>query len=1460
MAKRIKLTKKRILGAVGAVLLLCAIGVFWSLWLSRTYIAFVNFQPIALQGLAQANDNSFIRLFNVETDDIGSLGKYDIVFVNGMGLNITAEQRAELQKLAESGTPVYTTMATNPENNISNLTADEIVLVQQYMMHGGRKNYRSLLSYLRTNIDGKIIMTGQAGAPEQKPTDYLYYPAEGDGDEQLFLSVADYEAFMRRKGIYTEGARRIVVTGQIADPTDLIEALVKEKKYNVYPVSSFTHLQDYVEQIRPDAIINLAHGRLGDDMTEWMRQNNTLYFTPLTVNCLTEEWEADPMGMVGGFMSQSVVMPEIDGAIRTSVLFAQRKDKNGLLHSYAVPERLKTFIATIDNYMELRSKPNSEKRVAIVYFKGPGQAGLIASGLDVVPSLYNTLRELQAQGYNLNGLPPTVGEFRKQIQERGSLFNSFAAGDAERFMKTGRPQLVSKEDYVRWTKESLREDKVKAVDKEFGAFPGDHNLLRTADGRLAFPCLIYGNVALLPQPMAGEGKDEFKIVHGTDKVPPHSYIAPYLWIQHGFRADALVHFGTHGSLEFTPQKQVALSDNDWPDRLVGALPHYYIYTIDNVGEAMMAKRRGYAGLLSYLTPPFHESKLREVYKNLEKKLREYSSDKADKKALGLEIKRLTVELGLDKDLSLDGDLKKPYTDDEVARIETYADELAAEKVTGTPYTMGVAYRAEDIRTSVEAMTVDPIAYSRYNIDRVTGRATFDANTNKYKFNDLYLAPARELVARLYAGTATVDDRTVCALAGIDTARLNRCHEIIRQQNAPKGMLAMMQAAAKKERMAAKSDSSMKSTNLPPLGEGRGGALGGAPSVASASPLAKFMRHQMRKMLASKDPDKMLEVAKKMGASPEALKKMSAAIKKEEPKKADGKTSASAQKHGPSREEVEMAQAVDQLETALENVALYKKLLTESPRMELEALTAALNGGYMAPSPGGDPIANPNTLPTGRNLFAINAEETPSEDAWEKGMALAKSTIEEYRKRHGGEYPRKVSYTLWSGEFIQTGGATIAQVLYMLGVEPVRDRYGRVNDLKLIPEEELQRPRIDVVVQTSGQLRDLAASRLFLISRAVSIAAEAPKGQYGNMVSEGVDESERYLIDKGVSPKEARELSRQRVFGGAGGNYGSGIQGMVEQSGSWDDEKEVAMQYINNMGAFYGDQSHWQSFAKDAFAAALTGTDVVVQPRQNNTWGALSLDHVYEFMGGMNLAVRTVTGKDPDAYFSDYRNRNNYKVQDSKEAIAVEARTRLLNPAYVKEALDGGASATDNLAEMARNAFGWNVMKPKAVDKQLWDGMYEMYVKDSHNLGIHERMGHDNPAAMMEMTATMMESARKGYWKATPQQLADIARLHTEFVAKYGSSGSSFEGENMKLQKFIAKNAGTADAKAYTQSLRRSTETTADKNAKGMVMKKETTSAGDDTSTTGTSLNGIVIAVVIVVAFIVLSAVLRRKRK
>jgi hypothetical protein len=560
----------------------------------------------------------------------------------------------------------------------------------------------------------------------------------------------------------------------------------------------------------------------------------------------------------------------------------------------------------------------------------------------------------------------------------------------------------------------------------------------------------------------------------------------------------------------------------------------------------------------------------------------------------------------------------------------------------------------------------------------------------------------------------------------------------------------------------------------------------------------------------------------------------------------------------SKEDIEFSLAVTEVERTIKNIGNYKNALLTSPEEELASLMNALKGGYTTPTPGGDPIANPNTLPTGRNMYAINAEATPTESAWEKGIALAKQTIDTYKQRHNDSIPRKVSYTLWSSEFIETGGATIAQVLYMLGVEPVRDAFGRVSDLKLIPSAELGRPRIDVVVQTSGQLRDLAASRLFLINRAVEMAAGAKDDKYENQVATSVIEAERVLTEKGLSPKDAREISTFRIFGGINGMYGTGIQEMVESGDRWENESELATTYLNNMGAYYGSEKNWEVFQKFAFEAALTRTDVVVQPRQSNTWGALSLDHVYEFMGGMNLAVRNVTGKDPDAYLSDYRNRNNMKMQELKEAVGVESRTTILNPVYIKEKMKGGASSASEFAEVITNTYGWNVMKPATIDKELWDNIYNVYVKDELNLGVKKYFEQQNPAALEEMTAVMLESARKGLWKASEEQVAELSKLHTEIVNNYRPSCSGFVCDNAKLRDYIASKADAPTAAQYKENISKIREAKASGNDKGVVMKKEEMNQTTEEQTN--TLSNVAVGIAVIIVLLALILFVRKRRK
>ena len=223
--------------------------------------------------------------------------------------------------------------------------------------------------------------------------------------------------------------------------------------------------------------------------------------------------------------------------------------------------------------------------------------------------------------------------------------------------------------------------------------------------------------------------------------------------------------------------------------------------------------------------------------------------------------------------------------------------------------------------------------------------------------------------------------------------------------------------------------------------------------------------------------------------------------------------------------------------------------------------------------------------------------------------------------------------------------------------------------------------------------------------------------------------------------------------------------MVQNSGSWEDTKGIAETYLNNMGALYT-EDHWGEHVEGVFKAALVNTDTVVQSRSSNSWGPLSLDHVYEFTGGLSLAARHVTGKDPGAYFNDLRTPGRPKVQEAGEAAMVEARSTVLNPKYIKEMMKEGAAATGSFVETFHNSFGWEVMKPDMLEDHLWQEYKEVYVDDKLNLEIRKYFEENNPAALQEMTAVMLETVRKGYWKADAETVRQIAETHVELMKKF----------------------------------------------------------------------------------------------
>ena len=1368
--------------AGGVIITLIILYVLYTLFLAPTKIALINFPAYQVSNIALSSDTRFIQVDEIPAGKASSLEKYDAILVFGPGLRLTEEQSKRIEKAGKKGTAVYTFIFSSGSINNHNVDSLQQAQLDSYYSNRSKENFRNLLHYVRNNFDSRKLLNEKANPVVTIPSDILFHLEDG-----IFYETAEaLTRHLREKKIYRENAPRIAFVSGMTSPLegnrshiDSIISRFTAKGFNVYPVSASRKRQELLESIQPDAVIYLPMGRLGGDKTvEWLTTNNIPLFCPLSIMISRDEWLNDDgnKGVTGGYLTARIVLPEIDGGIDPLVISTQNEHKGGYFMFDTEAERLDNFVENVCNYMKLRTMRNKDKKLAVCYFKAAGQSALVAAGMEVAPSLYEFLKRLRNEGYTVTGIPETFEEFNRMLQKQGSVLGGYAKGAHAGFMENGNPLWISKSEYEQWAGEALDPDKYAEVVHKYGEAPGDYlSAMHNGEPSLAVACLQFGNVILFPQPSAAEGDDDFKIVHGASVAPPHAYIAPYLWAQKGFKADALIHFGTHGSLEFTPGKQAGLSRRDWPDCLVGRLPHFYYYSIGNVGEAIIAKRRTHAAMISHLTPPFMESRTRGTYSELFKEIDSYyeATGKRQEES-GKRIKEYVLKLGLHRDLRLDSIPGQSYSLEEIERIENFAEEIAGEKMTGALYTLGRSFSRNDIESTVIAMSADPLAYSLARLDQLNGRITREEMESNAFISRKYLTPVKEKIKKLMLSNEQQTDRMIHEIANIRKEDIMKARSIDMAVNPRQMSMSEMMAAASEMDAGETSATSSEGSGM-----------------------------------------KMPPGMPRTGKMPDWVKKR---IEAREQAKKEGKSEAEAIPQIP-QEEKDFAFAVLEIERTVKNILNYRKLLENSPESEMLSFLNAFNGGYIAPSPGGDVILAPNTLPTGRNMYSINAENTPGVRAWDNGKALVEATIKQYQDTHH-TYPRKVSYTFWAGEFIETEGATLAQALYMLGIEPVRDGMSRVTDIRLIPSEELGRPRIDVVIQTSGQLRDLAASRLAMLTRAVAMAAASKNDAYPNYVAEGTVESERLLTDKGLSPRDARELSTMRVFGGLNGGYGTGITGLVEKGDAWEEESLIADTYLNNMGAIYGDNEHWGAYIKELFEVALQRTDVVVQPRQSNMWGALSLDHMYEFMGGLNLSVRNVTGKDPEAYLSDYRNRHKIRLQDLREAVGVESRTTLLNPEYLKEKMKGGATTAQDFAETFRNTYGWNVMKPSVIDNELWDDLYKVYVDDMYNLDVQSFFRRENPAALQEMSAVMLETARKGYWKATPEQLAGLAALHTTLVNEFDPSCSGFVCDNKMLHDFIASQANPADADGYKKRLSSTLSKDIDATGQKVILKKE----------------------------------------
>ncbi|WP_241647967.1 cobaltochelatase subunit CobN [Methanoculleus taiwanensis] len=465
-----------------------------------------------------------------------------------------------------------------------------------------------------------------------------------------------------------------------------------------------------------------------------------------------------------------------------------------------------------------------------------------------------------------------------------------------------------------------------------------------------------------------------------------------------------------------------------------------------------------------------------------------------------------------------------------------------------------------------------------------------------------------------------------------------------------------------------------------------------------------------------------------------------------------------------------------------NLALDYKSRIDACSIEIPRILDALEARYIPPGPNGDPVRNPDALPTGRNLCTFDDRIIPTEAAWTVGRTLGDDLLAAHIASHG-TYPDKVAFLLWSIETSRHQGTMEAEILYLLGVKPVWNKYGRVDDVELIPSAELGRPRIDVLVVTSGSYRDMYAGKLLLIDRAVRLAAAADDGDTPNYVREHTEAIYRDLIGAGYDEETAWELAASRIFCPPPDSYTPGIEHAIGASDTWTDTDAIAELYISRMGYIYGSTIWGEQYA-DVFRANLGGVDAAVFSRTSNVYGTLEHPMVAAYFGGLNLAVKSVSGISPDMYINNQRDAQNQKLETLQRFVSRDLRSRYLNPEWIQGMMDQGFDGARYMEAFIENMWLWDVAMPELITEEMWNSVYETYLEDQYNLGLKEFFNTHNPYAYQSLTARMLDAARKGYWNPDTEVLQSLAQELQQSVEMHGVTCCHHTCGNLQLDAYI----------------------------------------------------------------------------
>lgn len=497
-----------------------------------------------------------------------------------------------------------------------------------------------------------------------------------------------------------------------------------------------------------------------------------------------------------------------------------------------------------------------------------------------------------------------------------------------------------------------------------------------------------------------------------------------------------------------------------------------------------------------------------------------------------------------------------------------------------------------------------------------------------------------------------------------------------------------------------------------------------------------------------------------------------------------------------------------------------KLLADSPKHERHALLAALNGEFIAPGKGNDPIRTPEALPTGRNFHALDSSLIPSRIGYQLGLELANQTRKETKFNAEG----REAIILWASDTVRDEGVMVAFGLDMMGIKPIWNSRGKFNGLKRLAMTQ-QRVRRDTLFTTSGLFRDLYANLLVWLDRAVLLALDgasltivkqhpeleealnaalqpiAEMREPGNesfvtneIAAHWVKQTLALLKQK-ISSVQAGRQASLRLFGDAPGSYGTGVNRLVERSGSWETRQQISDAYVTRMGHAYGIGINGLP-AHNQFKANLKKVQNTYLGRASNLYGLMDNNDAFDYMGGMSMVVESLSGKVPNNRVIQHANPEKAHLQSLDSALLQELRGRFLNPTWLKGLMKHDyAGARTMGSEFMEYLWGWQVTNPEIIKSWVWDEVKDVYMDDRHKIGLDKflEQGH-NVHVKTNMLAIMLVAAHKGFWQASEETLKELAEKFAQLVVENGLPGSGhtqpdhpmLEWAKMKIDISLAK--------------------------------------------------------------------------